>query len=1242
MNPEISKISSLFLERVPSGRVRERLCVILGAGADLSSGGMTFSQLKKACLERFKYMPAISIMSDADLDYHFNRFLEESQKESQRAAIVSFIFHGFESGKPSDGYKVLVLLAKEGIVDAVVTTNFDDLLEVAQRELKLNIFQIYAPGVASPFLINEQAFIPPKPIYIKVHGDVQAQFITHITKREIQSKQYSKDFSLLLRQIFSSYQLVFVGYGGNDEIFAREVEAASREIVQPVYWCNHSPLEATAPLARALQGVDIRFVRASFEEVFTEGSVECLNAASPLEASVQFVAPLIRERLRQINDDFLHAFSYSSRSDRLKLLIPRKAVMEKIAVFRANSTKPLAVLTGASGAGKSSLIAQLCDSSMYQGSATFIAIRARSIANTDFARDMVERLGYASENPLAVLYHFSGWMRDRNQQLTIAIDALNERPTTSECLVLFREILRVILWFQYHGSIKVLITVRPETWNEIFSFVDLYDLSKVIWGDNDVQFKDKVNAIHLDKFDTDELTAAYNSYAKHYAISTPLRQVDTPSRELLSDPYLLALVMQNRETITSDSLGFDIYHAAHHELLNRSFGHSKAEAVGLSLARLAKLSLEERIVQFSLDDLGVVGLSQEQISTLRELNILSQATPTTTCFSHDRVHESYLVMAITDLSALRILEIDDLLKALEEAVTYPRLYSALRQCLAHPRGNLADHYIHLLFEVLSSCLSNSNFYSSRARNLLYEFAKDTIMAIAANTPDRFGAIAQNFFDRSGDDSRGGIARVLLHASCLLNVDRSLPLMLSAADSSSDLLRVEATILLYDKMVQKLLGAPRSSQASLTTGLFRDFFFGENVEPHLRVLRILGLVAQVGPDNSHPSEWAEISKGISEVFRNACRQQIATERVPSEFTDLVIANANRYLFNAGGEDLLEHYFMSPARKVLLPIFENIDSGLPLEMAHVERMRPFVCELGQTFEFIICNLLFVLSMKARRGETETTFETYFGTFGDHTTPEEIDFFMSALCLSHLALGNSFQEVAARYTERILRGLPQAVHENPGAIRGKRRGRFSDPFDQQFEDGFNPLAFYFYNAPSRRRQTMGYSEYLKTAGPDEDLLLLYWKYLDEFETNNLPVGTSRVIHALGQMISLWPFEGLASIQRLLGRTDSGVRRAIVRVLAEAYARFPGETMLLMAQSGSAFTEDEKFAIKCGIDPRLSERSFEQLHWARVLLFLDRGDQTGRFLNDLARILVSSFSLPEALNAILSRVTKVPAVSF
>jgi len=150
-----------------------------------------------------------------------------------------------------------------------------------------------------------------------------------------------------------------------------------------------------------------------------------------------------------------------------------------------------------------------------------------------------------------------------------------------------------------------------------------------------------------------------------------------------------------------------------------------------------------------------------------------------------------------------------------------------------------------------------------------------------------------------------------------------------------------------------------------------------------------------------------------------------------------------------------------------------------------------------------------------------------------------------------------------------------------------------------------------------------------------------LEQFEQQKKASGVMRVIHALDELINLWPIEGLAELEKLVGRTEPTFRRAIIRVLSEANARFPAETALMLSHTGSGFTEVEQFQIRWATDPHIAYRALGQVNWARVMYFLDRRDNSGLFFNKVARALVYSFSLPEALGTIMNEavIRRAPA---
>jgi hypothetical protein len=1231
-------IRTLFYEKTRNyGTGKNSLCLVLGAGADISSGGMTFSEVKKACVEHFSDISLPSLLSPEKIDNYFNEFFEKLVSEKQRASVMDFLFHGMESVKPSDGYKLLVLLAKAGIIDSIITTNFDTTLEAAQEELGLDVFQIYAPGVASPYVMGKNLFLPPRPLYVKLHGDIKAKRITHLTMREITEKRYDRNFSLLLQSILQTHTLIFIGYSGGDEIFARELDKASTKLLRPVYWCNITPLTGDTTFANVLQQKEIISVNAAFEDLLSEVGAYPLRNITLLESKPHFLFPLLKDRINCANEQFISLYTYKDSSTRLALLQSRQLKLDQIAAFRFNVEKPLAVLSGLSGVGKTTLLCQLYDAEATTPLPRLLLLQAKGLTSVDFAEDLVIRLGYAADNPFALLYELSAWLRKNGQQLLVVVDALNEFDWMSRrCLDLFKAILRVALWVQPHNSLKFLITMRPEMWNELYSSLDHADLRKVLW--NGSEFNDDLRCLRLDRFSSKEMSEAYHSYAHHFGVTTPLRQLSEETKKLLTDPYFLSLAMKQGGSVDPDRATFQLYNHIFTDILERSFGRNKALSIDNCLLRLVSIGLNKGITDFSLEIIESIGIGHEELRVLLEIPILQKIDNAIYSFTHDRVHEYYLAKSINELSLVQIRDWGELINAVEMARSYPRLASALLQCVVHTRQSKREHYLRLIINGLKGQrLSNPN-YITRDESII-DFCRDVFFTLAVEYPESFREVVDSCLDKQDiHDEKDILTRLLIRASVLLPFNLALPLFIRAKEELATEVQREASMFLYDKITEELLERSVEYIPYLTSGALHEYIFEPKIEVWQSVIRLLGITARIGRDNTHPDEWQHFYKCVSYQLDKILAGYSFPKSSESDLTEMVLQHSNTILFNAGPQ-VLEQFFMASSRQELREVFNEIDEGESLSLEKVINLRRYVEELDQNIEFVIMNLFFIISMKQNRVRTLQLFSDYYDTFGEQTRTEELDFFLSALCTSHLALGIPCQPIIAHYTERMMKNLPQISLSYPGAVRGERRALFNDPFEQQFEDGFNPLAFYFYNAPSELRQSLPYLDYINFAHDDRDPISLYWKFLECYEQQYNQAGIIRIVHALGQMISLWPTEGLVAAEKLVGRTEPTIRRAIVRVLTEANARFPKETSRMLSRAGSGFTENERRQIYWAKDSHMAYRALEQLHWSRVMYFLNQRDTSGRMFNKLGRALVDSFSLPEALGRIMNDIIIIPS---
>src|SRR6266852_5829005 len=249
---------------------RTKVCLFLGAGADLSSGGLTFAELKRQAVEEFSKRHLFDITPAEQIEARFEDLFLRLQPD-ERALLVEWIFRRTQPLQPSDAYKLLVLLAEAGGIDAVVTTNFDLMLEAAQSQLGRDLFQIFAPGIARPYLLSHPRFELPKKPYLKLHGDLASRSVTLLTPADVENATYDSSMLELLTSILQTHDLVLVGYSGFDVALAQIIGQSIEGTSNRIFWCSPQPPSPESPLYLRVRG-RVRIVCLGFEDLLMEVS----------------------------------------------------------------------------------------------------------------------------------------------------------------------------------------------------------------------------------------------------------------------------------------------------------------------------------------------------------------------------------------------------------------------------------------------------------------------------------------------------------------------------------------------------------------------------------------------------------------------------------------------------------------------------------------------------------------------------------------------------------------------------------------------------------------------------------------------------------------------------------------------------------------------------------------------------------------------------------------------------------
>ncbi|MEZ9598769.1 tetratricopeptide repeat protein [Vibrio sp. 10N.286.46.A8] len=234
------------LKRIHETMPDRRFVFILGAGASIESNVKGAASLAK------EWMKIIFRRNNNEDEYdnwlQGNPLQIKGWDANNLAAhypqIFSFCFNGdhesgyaelekaIDQGSPSFGYAVLAWVLAQDRHNMVVTTNFDNLVADS----------MYIYGGKTPLVIGHESlasYLKPmsrRPMIAKIHRDL----FTDPINDEKGVGELKSDWVDALKNIFSFYTPVFIGYGGNDGSlmnFLSDLE--TNDISGRPFWCYY-------------------------------------------------------------------------------------------------------------------------------------------------------------------------------------------------------------------------------------------------------------------------------------------------------------------------------------------------------------------------------------------------------------------------------------------------------------------------------------------------------------------------------------------------------------------------------------------------------------------------------------------------------------------------------------------------------------------------------------------------------------------------------------------------------------------------------------------------------------------------------------------------------------------------------------------------------------------------------------------------------------------------------------------
>lgn len=577
--------------------------------------------------------------------------------------------------RPSDSYKLLVLLAEIGGIDTIVTTNFDMMLERAQYELGRDVFQVFSPGLARPHNNPYGRFEPLKKPYLKLHGDIGARYITLLTTDELKNGEYDASILELLNSTLKTHDIVFVGYSGYDPALAKIISVALSETDKRIYWCGPSQPASDTSL---YNGIKPQFVRINFDELMSVVAKPVLERPSLAATEPTYVSCLFDWRVDYCNKEYKNHYGSRSGKPIEDTFARRKKVEDSVALF-LKASQPLAIITGPSGFGKTTIGVRLLKTYQKDPSNRVMLIRSRSLVNNgDIEQHIGEQLGGLGSREPFSLFRLERWLRERGVRLILYIDGVNEfSPELNRCVQYFRNILRFCYFLpETYSAIRVIATIRQETWNVMLRHLDAVQLSKTVWSNDGAS--QSFNTISCAAFSDEELDDALSRVNKASSVPIDIGRFSPSFINQIRDPYLFRMLADAAQQGLPPIPSAQVYQRAFENKLKKLGESVHIPTLKDILASVALLCLKLQQDRFRETDIDQPELRGDVIRMMKDINVFVDAGDGFLQFDHDRTFEYFLALGFASNSPPHLETIGELTKFLQEFNTQSKPIAAAR------------------------------------------------------------------------------------------------------------------------------------------------------------------------------------------------------------------------------------------------------------------------------------------------------------------------------------------------------------------------------------------------------------------------------------------------------------------------------------------------------------------------------------------------------------------------------------
>lgn len=1132
-------------------------CLFLGAGADISSGGVLFSDLKKEIVSNFRQNKIYEQESYTLIDKDFNEVIETLDDEN-RCKVIEYFIKTSQEWMPSDGYKLLVLMAKEKCISSVITTNFANLLEKTQEQMGIEAFQIFSPATAIPaqYFINRKS---AKAVYLKMHGDIDGKLITHLTNTEILGKPYQAEFIKLFEHLIQNEVLVFLGYSGWDtkiaEIFERNIAS-----IKTVYWCNIVEPDEKAPLINLFRqkNIVIKYINYNFDRTLQTMAAELFKDRLLFHVDSIFIWALVKFKITKLQKEFIK----NMQSETVGLAPVIRTKQDLLDDFVLDENKNLCIITGNSGVGKSLLLAKFCESYQDDDQVFPIPLNSMVTYSSNLLDYIVKKLGYVAKDPFTVLYQFSSWANEQQKNFVFIIDNLgNDIGTAKELAVLLNNLIELAYVVRTHHRVKFIVTLRTNIWNNIYQFLDINYLQSIIWNDGN----DNINAsVRLGIFNEYELEQA----KRNLLFLTKEQTLPNDIMELIKEPSLYGLIQRNTYVL-DDIANLNIY-----KVFEQTFFNGSSKKVLEKLAFSYFCRYIKTVPQKELSPESVYYMkNNEQLK-----NILS-IDDEKIGFKNDLVFEYSLASYLNDKKYIDIFLRD--YKNFEQEYLANQVplriyYGIVRYC-----GIICEDFgkvIKLLYVLITQ-----NACPSLVEK---KFVNDVFKFMAQYNAEQYSKNICHFDTNCNEFHE--LHLFIIHSTVFLKDSYAYP-VLDFLKKNSPSGTMECSILLNDRFSRGLRNILTKKELENYFSDYISYVIGEN-NKIVSLFSLLLIMGRTGRDNTYEKNYKDIVELVIKEIKKIPLYHSKADI--QEVKNLFLKHAYLIFFNAS-DDLEEKYYHYPRNSKMLPIFKQVRKHQDLSATQIS----IICSLTDHFDaidFFACNILFIYMATYSLEYALKNLDALYDSFDDNTTVLELDFYLSAVFLSCYVINPLDRQPYLIRFKKVINNFETKLFISPSSARLSSARKFVDKFELEFEDGFNLLTNYTYTAPMCNYIS---NEHKKTS---DEYLPILWDLVNLLEENGMYNDMIRIIQTINQMTVNWPTEGLEALNKFSNYNHPILRKAIIRTLEENYLRYPIITENFLEQTGGAFSDDELLQIYAATDSQIENRTLEQLVWARIIYFV------------------------------------------